>query len=40
MQVEEVNIDWYIPGDQEMEVIKGILHRYFTPLIATFNRYW
>jgi len=39
IQVEEVNIDWYIPGDQEMEVIKGILHRYFTPLIATFNRY-
>ena len=39
VHVDDVDIDWFIPGDQELEVVKGLLDRYLHPTLESLDRY-
>ena len=39
VHVDTINIDWFVPGVQELEIVKGLLTRYLTPLVESLDRF-
>ena len=37
--VQQLQVNWYVPGQQELTVVDGLLQRYLAPAISTLRQY-
>ncbi len=39
LPLDSLKVDWYLPASQELGVVRGLMERYFFPLLASLDRW-